>query len=287
MRLCGGCGGALAGADWVCTACRWRAPAHQGFPNLLDDTAPVAGGFTEIHAHDLVSIDPAHFWFAARNRLITWAVGTYAPEARTFLDVGCGTGPVLRALASARPDLRLTGTDVSVDMLHQAAKAAPGAELLRADIRHLPYDQEFDVVGAFDTLEHIPDHAEALAAAVRATRRGGTVVITVPQHRALWSPIDDYSGHQRRYARGELVALAREAGLQVVRVTSFVSLLLPAMLLSRLAQRGAEVVPDREFRMSARVNGVATRVMQAELGLIKAGMSLPAGGSLLLVGRRS
>ena len=286
MRICCGCGAALTGRGWHCSACQWRAPVRQGVPYLLDGSEPAPEAFTATQAHSLAAIDPEHFWFATRNQLIVWAMTRHAPHARTMLEVGCGTGHVLRAIAEARPEMRLTGAEVSAEGLRLTARAAPAAELVCADTRHLPYDEEFDVVGAFDVLEHIPEHEDALRAIARATRKGGVVIMTVPQHPSLWSPLDDYSGHQRRYTRRELVALTQDAGLDVVRVTSFVSLLLPGLVVSRLAQRHVEVKPGREFAITSPINGIAMAVMSIEVAAIKSGLSLPVGGSLLLVARR-
>jgi hypothetical protein len=111
-------------------------------------------------------------------------------------------------------------------------------------------------------------------------------VITVPQHQWLWSPLDEYAGHQRRYSRASLVSLVRAAGLRPVLITSFVSLLLPALLLSRFSQRGTTVDPMQEFRIAPAVNRISSWVMTAERTLIRAGLPLPAGGSLLLIARR-
>lgn len=243
-------------------------------------------GFTDGQAHDLAAIDPRHFWFAGRSRLINWALRRYFPAAHQVLEVGCGTGHVLRAIAEARPELVLTGSEVSAECVKLAARAVPTATMVQADTRDLPYDRDFDVVGAFDVLEHIRDDAEALAAMVRAVRPGGGIVLTVPQHMWLWSPLDDYSGHQRRYTRHGLVDLTRHAGLEVLRATSFVTLLLPGMLLSRMMQRRVPVTPGREFTVSAHVNGLAMAAMRAELALVSGGISLPVGGSLLVVARR-
>ena len=97
---------------------------------------------------ELAAVDPAHFWFAARNRLIAWMLAHHAPSARTFFETGCGTGSVLRGLAALLPGLRLTGAEVSIPSLQLAAAAAPTAALVYADTRHLPYDGEFDAAGA-------------------------------------------------------------------------------------------------------------------------------------------
>lgn len=257
---------------------------NDGVARLIAHEPPEA--FTSENVQNFATVDPAHFWFTGRNRLISAMLARHAPGAQTFLEAGCGTGSVLRGVAALLPRLKLTGAEASMASLHAAAMAAPTAELLYADIRDLPYDQEFDAVGAFDVLEHIPDHQAALSALVRTAKAGGLVVLTVPQHPWLWSPLDDYSGHQRRYTRSALIALATASGLDVVRVTSFVSLLLPAMLASRWIQRGAEPAPGREFQISGRANQIATGVMQVEGALIQAGLSLPVGGSLMLVARR-
>ena len=156
----------------------------------------------------------------------------------------------------------------------------------QADVTRLPLRGEFDVVGAFDVLEHVPDDAAAIREIARSVRPGGGVVITVPQHAWLWSGLDEYAGHQRRYSRAALVSLVGSAGLRPVLVTSFVSLLLPALLLSRAAQRGKTVDPLQEFRIAPAANRVAGWMMTAERALIRGGLSLPAGGSLLLVARR-
>ena len=93
------------------------------------------------------------------------------------------------------------------------------------------------MVGAFDVIEHISEDEEALAQLRRAVRPGGGVLVTVPQHPRLWSPADDYGEHKRRYRRRELVEKVSAAGLEIERITSFVSLLLPAMIASRFLDR--------------------------------------------------
>ncbi|HEU4656679.1 MAG TPA: class I SAM-dependent methyltransferase [Capillimicrobium sp.] len=248
-----------------------------------------AGGFRAESFDGLADVEDASFWFRARNRLIAWAVGAHAPGARSLLEVGCGTGYVLAGLRDAFPGLRLTGLELFEEGLaHARARLGDEVELIAADARDLPYDAAFDVVGAFDVLEHIEEDEAVLAAMVRATRPGGVVLVTVPQHAWLWSADDDYACHVRRYSRAELLAKAQRAGLTVEYVTSWVASLLPAMALSRLTRRRAteRYDPQGEHRRAERVGALLERVLDAELALVRRHVSLPAGGSLLLVGRR-
>jgi len=120
-----------------------------------------------------------------------------------------------------------------------------------------------------------------------AVRAGGGVILLVPQHPRLWSAMDDVAHHVRRYTRRELVGKVRRAGFEVERATSFVSSLLPAMIASRAARRLSRKPydPVAELRPGA-LNGVLERILDGERRLIERGVSLPAGGSLLVVGRK-
>jgi SAM-dependent methyltransferase len=286
VKFCVRCRAPIAAADWHCDACDWRAACRDGVTILVADAHEVREAFSAAQFHDLLSVESRHFWFAARNELIVWALRRFFPEARNLLEVGCGTGQVLRALAHAVPSLLLTGVEGSFEGLRLVSQSVPGLDAIQASATALPYDSEFDVVGAFDVLEHIPDDAAAMNEIVRSVKPGGGVLLTVPQHPRLWSSLDRYSGHQRRYTRRALTTLARTAGLDVMFVTSFVSFLLPMLFVSRMRQRSDDVDPMQEFRISPALNAVAAATMASERLLIAAGISLPAGGSLLLVARR-
>ena len=113
--------------------------------------------------------------------------------------------------------------------------------------------------------------------------------MTVPQHPWLWSAADEFGRHVRRYRRPELVAKLERAGFRVERATSFVSLLLPLMIASRRAHRRLDESYDplAELRRGRRVDRALERVMDVEHLLIRAGVPLPVGGSLLVVATRA
>ena len=198
--------------------------------------------------------------FAAATRCSSTRCAREFPHARSFLEVGCGNGYVLAAVARARPGIASPAATSSAAGLEHARRRVPDAVLLRADARALPFDGEFDVAGAFDVIEHVAEDEAVLAALRRAVRPGGGVIVTVPQHRWLWSETDRYSGHQRRYGRRELAAKLERAGLRLRWASSFVTLLLPLMAASRAWQAlsppalrpGARAARRRPPRRSAR-----------------------------------
>lgn len=284
MRVCLSCSAPLEVDGWSCAVCGWAARERDGFPDLAGGAG--TDGFGEESFALLPDQEDRSFWFRGRNALIAWATRTYAPAAESFLEIGCGTGYVLQGLAQALPAMRLVGGEPYVSGLRTAGSRVPSAELLLLDARRLPFRDEFDAAGAFDVLEHVDDDALVLRNLGAAVRPGGTVLLTVPQHHWLWSPLDEFAHHRRRYTRRRLVSLVRQSGLHVVRATSFVSFLLPAVAASRFRQRGRPINPLTEFGLPGFADRAFEGALRFERVLIEHGVSLPVGSSLLVVARR-
>jgi SAM-dependent methyltransferase len=271
----------------MCAACGFAPSIVEGVPVLAPDLARGNPTDADYGYQDLHTAEGSHFWFTNRSQLIAWAARRYFPDARSFFDVGCGTGGVLDRLHSSLPDLRLAGADALLSGLAFARRLLPDVAFAQVDIRTLPYDREFDVVGAFDVLEHLDDDEQALREMYRSTTIGGGLIVTVPQHQFLWSALDDYSHHRRRYARRQLIGAIERAGYVVQRATSFMTLTLPAQLASRLRKQNlATLNPAQEMKLNPVLNGVLGALCRVERAAIAMGASLPAGGSLLVVARR-
>ena len=233
-------------------------------------------GYDPQYFEPFADVEERSFWFRARNRLIVSAFRRHFPAASSFLEVGCGGGVVLLALREALPEVRLVGGELYPE----------GLELRELDARTLDFENEFDVVGAFDVLEHIDDDEEALARMLRAARPGGGVLVLVPQHPWLWSEHDEAVEHRRRYTRKELTSKAERAGIDIVEVTSFVTSLLPAMAVSRAIDRVRKKTDPVANLEPGPLNRVFEVALDGERKLIERGVSLPFGGSLMLVGRK-
>jgi SAM-dependent methyltransferase len=244
-------------------------------------------GFDPELFEPLAGVEERSFWFRARNRLIVSTFRRRFPAAQSFLEIGCGSGVVLAALRDAFPTMRLTGGELYEEGLDIAKRRLPDADLVMLDARELPYVDAFDVVGAFDVLEHIDEDELVLEQMLRAARPGGGVFVLVPQHPWLWSEHDEIVEHRRRYTRKELVTKAERAGIHVVEVTSFVSSLLPAMAVSRAVDRVRKKTDPIANLEPGPLNAVLEKILDGERKLIERGVSLPFGGSLMLVGRKA
>ncbi|MEJ7745175.1 MAG: class I SAM-dependent methyltransferase [Luteimonas sp.] len=242
-------------------------------------------GFRPEYFDELAELEARNFWFRGRNNLVIDTIRRFFPAPRNFLEVGCGTGFVLSGIARAFPRTQLSGSELFLEGLVHAAQRLPEAHLMQMDARRIPYTAEFDLVGAFDVIEHIEDDDIVLLAINEALVPGGGVVLTVPQHPWLWSHSDDYACHVRRYRRGELEEKLARADFNVVYSTSFVTLLFPLLALSRLSSRqaaGPNHDPSAELKLGRITNAILYAVVQVERQLIRLGVRFPFGGTRLV-----
>lgn len=288
MKRCVACGDTFQSAQWKCPACGSSPVSVRGFLAFSPELADSNNGFSSTYFSRLVELETGHFWFEGRNQVILWGLRKYAPEATSLLEVGCGTGVVLQAIRQHVPGLHLCGSEIFVDGLPFASQRLPETELIQMDARKMPFESEFDAVGMFDVLEHIEEDAVVLRETWRSVRPGGTVLITVPQHPALWSAVDEYSYHKRRYVAADLRAKLVDAGFEVLHMTSFISLLLPMLVLSRLQYQkgGKHLSPGEALEIHPLLNSLFSIILACERGLVRLGLPLPAGGSLFAIARR-
>lgn len=290
MKCCQVCTRLYESAGWQCPACGNEPPDIGGFPALAPELAHNGDGFHPEYFKELARLEAGNFWFQTRNKLIIHALQTYFPDPKSFFEIGCGTGFVLSAIGAAFPNAALTGSEIFIDGLVYAARRLPHAGFFQMDACRIPFESHFDVIGAFDVLEHIKEDQTVLMEIYRALRPGGGVILTVPQHPWLWSRQDEMACHVRRYTRSALIQKVTRAGFEITYITSFISLLLPFMWISRrLRQRGCKIKsfdPLAELKINPFVNWIFGIVMKLERIMIRLGVRFPIGGSLLCVARK-
>ncbi len=155
MKRCLACEGRFESDDWTCPRCGYRPALHNEIFQFAEVPLNARTGFKADYFARLAGIEEVNFWFRARNELIQWALCNYFPNAKSFLEVGCGTGFVLAGIHEKFPRTRLAGSEIFADGLVIARSRLPQVEFYQMDAQRIPFECEFDVVGAFDVLEHL------------------------------------------------------------------------------------------------------------------------------------
>jgi SAM-dependent methyltransferase len=242
-------------------------------------------GFNPDEFSKLYEWENNHFWFTNRNNRIIFLVKKYLIKPFNFLEIGCGTGFVIERLKKEFEESTFLGTEYYNKGLEFAIIRNPKIQFLQTDARKIPFSGEFDAIGAFDVIEHIEEDVEVFKQMNKALKNNGVIFVTVPQHKFLWSHIDEISFHKRRYTRKELLEKVQNSGFEVLDINSFTSLLLPFMIISRTFQK-EKSISGSEFNISKITNFVFNLVLKLEFFLVKAGIIFPFGGSLMLVARK-
>jgi 2-polyprenyl-3-methyl-5-hydroxy-6-metoxy-1,4-benzoquinol methylase len=182
------------------------------------------------------AIEDSHWWFVAkrhflRDALRACGIDHAAARDKLAVDVGCGTGAVLAALAE------YGFTAQGVDMSSEAQKFSQerGLSVSVGFAHALPIpDASVDVVTALDVLEHIEDAHAAVREIYRVLKPGGALIATVPAHQWLWSTHDEALHHKRRYSKASFTALlSSQFACPRVRWIH-TAILFPAMILRAL-----------------------------------------------------
>ncbi len=144
----------------------------------------------------------------------TWGgISSLLPNAPMRLELGAGL----------KPRLPVAGTHF-VDLSAPAIRGlnAGGGIAVRADVGALPFaDRQFDLVCALDVIEHVEDDRGVFAEVVRVLKDDGVLIFSVPVHPHLWSEVDEFVGHVRRYDPVELSALLSSRDLHIEKSAVF------------------------------------------------------------------
>lgn len=197
------------------------------------------------------------------------------------LDVGSADGPSVGWM-------RLGQQHVMLDLFPDGL--VPG-EGVCGSATALPFaDASFDVVAAFDVVEHCLDDVLALRELQRVLMPRGRLLLSVPAYQWAWSDHDERAGHHRRYTRARLVALVEGAGLTVERSTYAFCAVFPFFLSERLLRRvrrqgAASQTTSRLTPVPPVLDRLLMRLSRAERRVLSR-QDAPFGSSVFLAARK-
>jgi SAM-dependent methyltransferase len=235
----------------------------------------------------LFRVEQSHWWYIGRRKIIAGFVEEICRRVTDrrprILDVGCGTGANLIMLSKYGD---AEGVDVSEDALSFCRERGLDKVRLGAG-EELPHeDGTFDLVTAFDVVEHMDDDLAGLSEMHRVLRPGGRVLLFVPTFMFLWGLQDEVSNHRRRYRLPELRRVLEQAGFEIERTTyANITFFLPILLVRKLMKlTGIKTSTENSINVSA-LNGVFGSLLGFESSILRY-MNLPFGVSGLCVAKK-
>jgi SAM-dependent methyltransferase len=218
---------------------------------------------------------PDYWWHRARSELLRVVFGPWLGSPRRTLDVGSADAPSVGWMRGDHPH-------VTLDLF--PGGLVPG-EGVCGSATALPFDDGvFDVVSAFDVVEHCEDDAMAVAELARVLAPGGRMLLSVPAYQWAWSDHDVQAGHHRRYTRRRLRQLVEGAEMTVVRSTHAFAAVFPLFVAERARRRmhgrsdGSDTrlpaVSPRTDKVLMSLSGVDRRILRSR--------DLPFGSSIFL-----
>ena len=199
----------------------------------------------------MAELDQLHWWYRARRQVLEALIRRSAklpPDAR-LLEVGCGTGHNL-AMLQRFGQVDAIEVDPAARAIAEQRLGRPVSDARRPELAGIPRGH-YDLIGAFDVIEHIDDDAAAVSALASCLKPGGKLIVAVPAHQWMWSAHDELNHHKRRYSKRALRLLIEGSPLQLQSIGYFNSLLFPLAVAARLAGKltgrgdGGETLPPK------------------------------------------
>ena len=246
---------------------------------------------------DTVNLPPLTMMAWLRYDLVERLLDGIGPVS-SILEIGCGQGAVGMRLAHRAPYLGVEPDDASYAVAAaRAAQLRGRARVLHGDSSMVDRDEQFDLVCAFEVLEHIEDDVAALKDWSSYVRPGGHLMLSVPAWQARFGPMDKMVGHFRRYDPDQMFSVLTTAGFTAPRVELYGFPLGYALETARnkVAARKADKAPTsiaertsgsgRLFQPKGGASGAATKLATAPFRLLQRPFS-SRGTGLVAVARR-
>jgi SAM-dependent methyltransferase len=235
----------------------------------------------------MAEVEDRMWWYRGLHRNLRLVLQRFRPPAAgRMVDAGCGTGGLLRRLAAAGGG-RFFGLDAWYPAC-AAATARSGRPIVQGVLNELPLaDGSVDCLISADVLCHESvDPERALRELRRCLAAGGLLVLNLPAYQWMFSYHDVRVKTARRFSRRQVLQLLERGGFAPLYASYWNTLLFPVMALRRLLPAGAEQESDVHVYPPA-VEALFGGLLAVESAVLRAGLRLPFGGSVLAVARRN
>ena len=230
----------------------------------------------------LYRLEENYWWWVGKRRIVKSILDKSKLDSGLVLDVGCGTGANFKHPTEHKQVISL---DSSNDALN-FCKMRGVQNLIQGDAENLPFkDDVFDLVTACDLLEHVDDN-KTMTGFYRVLKPNGSLAVTVPAFRFLWSKHDQALGHRRRYNRSQLSAIIEANGFTIQKISYWNFFLFIPIGARRLSNRivNRQKVESDVKKLPSIINGFLSAILRIESYIIT-NLNLPFGISLVCIAK--
>lgn len=236
-----------------------------------------------------------HWWFKGRNRVILILAKKYLPPGKDLkiLDIGCGPRSILQDSDSFSA-AKIFGVDCFLEVA-RLYRMNGGSNISLSDVKNLPFKSAtFTGILMLDLLEHIDSEKDVLREAIRVSKQGCIIFITVPAFKLLWGSHDIINRHKRRYVIRNLLQVLQSKELQLIKISYFNFLLFPIIfairvfnkiILYRFDKIGPKLESDFIFNKPGVINYILSKIFSLESKFILF-LNFPFGSSIVCILKR-
>ncbi|MDD5605870.1 MAG: class I SAM-dependent methyltransferase [Patescibacteria group bacterium] len=234
----------------------------------------------EMHAQET-----NYWWHIGRRQVLGRVLGGFvSPHCNLqLLDLGCGAGVNFSWL---RDWGQVDGLDNSPTALAFCRAHRAYRHVIEGDASNILTATTYDLVTAFDVLEHIQNDVVALQNWHRVIKPNGWLYLTVPAHAWLFTTHDQVLHHFRRYSALDLRQKVECAGFEIKFLSPFFFFTFPVFVAVRWLMRGQRRTTYETASSQSRLTGVLVALSQIEASWLGRGWGLPWGSSLVLIAKR-
>lgn len=236
-------------------------------------------------------LERENWWFTVRRKILDERINHLLnkPTRISSLNIGVATGTTSDMLAHF-------GEVMSVEYdenCYQFTQSFLSTPIIQGSITELPFENnQYDLVCAFDVIEHVADDAKAIDEMIRVCKPGGHIAITVPAYMFLWGPHDVVNHHFRRYTLKQLTTLINQHQGSIIYKTYFNSILLIPIAAFRIVTKLIEKIKGKKEPISRSdhdilgtngfFNGLLAMIFKIDYYLLKWGIRFPSGVSIMV-----